>query len=397
MDKNLTNIRTYLFLVLSFLLFNLWGCKSGEKEYTPTPNTAPVSAPAVNDAESHYQQLITQYGENYQECLKPIKVKLAAVQKPKQVGQLPLLKQLNVLIALDASSSMAKTVSGGKKIDVSESAIKQFVKKLPKSAKVGLTVFGHKGSSKAADKARSCAGIENIYLLTQLNNSQFNQAINTFQPIGYTPLAATLERLNQNLSSYSSAINHNVVYLVADGIENCGGDPIAIAKKLHVSNAKVIVNVIGFDVNNAAQTQLKMIAKAGGGKYFSADNASELNKIFQNYIQALSAYNKYSIKNTPNQNKVRIVLASEMDRLNLCMTSKMNQEYVKVISAANGLSVSDRHYKHSAYIRRRLDERRDQIRAWRDQLAADLQNQPDVNIDKLQQQLDEATREIKKT
>lgn len=397
MNKNLTTTRNYLFLVLSFLLINLWGCKSGEKEYTPTPNTAPVSAPAANDAESHYQQLIAQYGENYQECLKPIKVKLAAVQKPKQVGELPLLKQLNVLIALDASGSMAKTVSGGKKIDVSESAIKQFVKRLPTSAKVGLTVFGHKGSSKTADKAVSCAEIENVYPLNQLNNSQFNQAINTFKPIGYTPLAATLEQLNQNLSGYSSAINYNVVYLVVGGIENCDGDPVAMAKKLHASNAKVIVNVIGFDVNNAAQTQLKMIAKAGGGKYFFAQNAIELNKVFRNYTQALSKYNKYTIRNTSNQNKVRIVMASEMDRLNLCMTSKMNQEYVKIISAANGLSVSDRHYRYSVYIRQRLDERRDQIRTWRDQLNVDLQNRRDVNIDKLQQQLNEATREIKKT
>ena len=59
----------------------------------------------------------------------------------------------------------------------------------------------------------------------------------------------------------------NIIYVVSDGIETCGGDPVKAAQAAAISGYRAIVNIIGFDVDNAGQRALKKVAKAGGGKY----------------------------------------------------------------------------------------------------------------------------------
>jgi Ca-activated chloride channel family protein len=347
-------------------------------------------------AEAYYQELLTQYGENYQECLQPVEVKLKQVPKPGETGDSSTAsKQLNVLIALDSSGSMAETVKGSKKSEVAKSAIAQFVDGLPKDTNIGLTVFGHKGSNSAADKAASCAGIETVYPLAQLNKSQFTQAVNSFKPTGYTPIAATLKRLESELAAKDGETNQNVVYVVSDGIETCDGDPVAAAKKLRASNAKVIVNVIGFDVNNEAQKQLKAVADAGGGEYFSARNASELQEIFKKRNQSLAEYNKYWLNSTQNQNRVWLTLTQASNELWLCITQKSNREWLNITQALNRLKFDDPKSEYRAYISQRLSDRQQKITAWREQLQADITNRRDVTIDKLKQDLETVTQEFK--
>lgn len=285
------------------------------------------------------------------------------------------------------------TVSGEQKLALAKSAIAQFVSGLPQTAKVGLTVFGHQGSNKEADKAVSCAGIETIYPLAQLE-SQFTQAINSFEPTGFTPLAATLEQLNQNFSTYDGAANQNVVYLVSDGIETCDGNPVIAAQKLHTSNAQAIVNTIGFDVDNKAQRQLRAIAVAGGGEYFSARNAAELQKIFQDRRQNLSE-NRSDLNNTTWQNPVYLEPTSVSNQLFACITTKLNREARNLLTALNRVKLEDPNSQYNEYVLARINERLTQISTWRNRLQADLVNRREVTIDKLQQNLDQVTREYK--
>lgn len=403
-----------LVLVFPVLLFNLWGCNLDENESSAEPSVTPTTiqpsvtptAPNVqallafnNAAEAYYQELLARYGENYQECVEQVELKLDELAKANVVNvtksipgeEQPLVKHLNVIFVLDASGSMAGRVSSDTKLDVAKRAIALFASQLPQSTKVGLAVFGHKGSNAAADQAVSCAGIESIYGLSQLDNQQFSQAINSFQASGYTPLAATLEHLNQALSTYDSATNYNVVYVVSDGNDNCDGDPVLAAIKLHDSNAKVIINVIGFDVDSAAQQQLQSVAEAGGGKYFRAKNAVELNQIFE-YARQISS--EYTAVNLVDQNRFT-VLSVETNRLLACITVKMNREFAQIMSQANNLTaIQASNNQYNQYILTRLRDRQDKIVAERDQLQTELQNQQDLTIDKLKQNLAKASQEI---
>jgi Ca-activated chloride channel family protein len=411
-------MRALSLLLFVCLLTSLGGCDRAEEKQTS--ESSPVteqtmSSPAQPSeslpqqttqlllaknaaAEAYYQQLLAQYGENYQQCLESI---AQLTQAPQQAPQ-PAIevspspspsKQLNVVVALDASGSMAGTVNGEQKLALAKSAIAQFVSGLPQTAKVGLTVFGHQGSNKEADKAVSCAGIETVYPLAQLE-SQFTQAINSFEPTGFTPLAATLEQLNQNFSTLDGAANQNVVYLVSDGIETCDGNPVIAAQKLHASNAQAIVNTIGFDVDNKAQRQLRAIAVAGGGEYFSARNAAELQKIFQDRRQNLSE-NRSELNNTTWQNPVYLEPTSASNQLFVCITTKLNREALNLLTALNRVKLEDPNSQYNEYVLARINERLTQITTWRNRLQADLVNRREVTTDKLKQNLDQVTREYK--
>jgi len=139
-------------------------------------------------------------------------------------------QQLNIIIALDSSGSMAENANGESRLTAAKIAITEFVDSLPDTSQVSLIAFGHQGSNAQVDKAISCKGIETVYPLAAKDRDRFQVAVDSFAPTGYTPLVSTLELANQNLATLKSENNQNVVYLVSDGEETCDGDPIAVAQ-----------------------------------------------------------------------------------------------------------------------------------------------------------------------
>ncbi|PRX38476.1 Mg-chelatase subunit ChlD [Planifilum fimeticola] len=224
-------------------------------------------------ADEAYNHLVSLLAEDYMSIVKELDeldptIK-TNVKTPGGVNNLEgdTPKQVNVEILLDASGSMAGRVSGGVKMDLAKEAIRNFVSKLPESAQVALRVYGHKGSNQQKDKELSCKSTEVVYPLGAYDESSFQKSLNKFRPTGWTPLAAAIEQAKSDLSGKTGENVENIVYVVSDGIETCGGDPVKAAKELHESEIQAIVNIIGFDVDNAGQRALKKVAEAGGGKY----------------------------------------------------------------------------------------------------------------------------------
>ena len=79
----------------------------------------------------------------------------------------------------------------------------------------------------------------------------------------------------------------NIVYVVSDGIETCGGDPVKAAKDLHESDIQAVVNIIGFDVDNEGQRALKKVAEAGGGKYATVNTGEDLREHLEEEYRSL--------------------------------------------------------------------------------------------------------------
>ena len=75
----------------------------------------------------------------------------------------------------------------------------------------------------------------------------------------------------------------NKIVLVSDGIETCGGDPVAAAEELNRSGIEVEIDVVGFGVPDDEADQLRDVASAGGGEYFDARTGALLE-----YDQALA-------------------------------------------------------------------------------------------------------------
>ncbi len=338
-----------------------------------------------NAAEAYYQKLMAQYGENYAECLEAVKVELQENPLPELAEAEITTSQLNVTIALDSSGSMAEKVNGESKLMAAKIAIAEFVDSLPAITQVSLIAFGHQGSNAETDKVISCQGIETIYPLGVKNSDRLSQAVNSLTPTGYTPLAATLKLAGQNLAALKNENNKNVIYLVSDGVETCDGNPVAIAKQLHNSKTELIINVIGFDVDNSAQQQLKAISQAGGGEYYTASDRASLQQVWQ---QNLTEFNRYWSKNLRNQNQVFYTLTKASNNIFSCILEKQNREFKNILDALNQLEPADSNYQYISYVQERRSQKSDRIDQWRDNLTADLKNKRDVTIEKLQQELD---------
>jgi Ca-activated chloride channel family protein len=74
-------------------------------------------------------------------------------------------EHLNVVVALDAFGSMAGHVPRGQKMKIAKDAVTRFIIILPERARIGLVVYGYKGSNAKRQRQVSCEGVEVLYPL----------------------------------------------------------------------------------------------------------------------------------------------------------------------------------------------------------------------------------------
>ncbi|WP_163102956.1 vWA domain-containing protein [Peribacillus alkalitolerans] len=232
------------------------------------------------EMDQFYNELLSQVQEEYKGPEEAIRqLKFQAIGDPQMKDSRYQFKEnLNVEIILDASGSMAQKVNGTVKMEAAKESIMKFVQQLPKEAKVGLRVYGHKGSNADSDQQISCSSSEIMYPISTYNETQFTSSLGKIKPTGWTPTGLALKEAQKDLSQFDGKTNTNIVYLVSDGISTCEDNPIQAAKDLYSSNISPIVNVIGFDVDSKGQNELKQIADVTEGLYANVADESELNE-----------------------------------------------------------------------------------------------------------------------
>ncbi|MEZ0480333.1 VWA domain-containing protein [Planococcus sp. SSTMD024] len=267
-------------------------------------------------AEAVYLEMLALAGEDYREFEEFISsvdtsFESASAQPGEANGQEATEQQVNIAVLFDSSGSMAADVGGIPKIQSAKEAVSSFVSGLPDSANVSLTVYGHKGTNKAADKEQSCEAIEEVYELGEFDEQQFTAALDSFSPAGWTPLASALASAQNHFDGQASGESENLIYVVSDGMETCNGNPVKQAEQLNQSGSKAIVNIIGFDVENEGQKQLKDVADAGDGTYSTVRNDQELKAFFEK--ETTRIINEWYQWESENLNKV---YKSETERIN---------------------------------------------------------------------------------
>jgi Mg-chelatase subunit ChlD len=249
--------------------------------FSVTVDGQTVTADSLPSPEAYYAGLLAKDGADLSPCGAPSTPAPGQCPKPASLGSVELRQQINVELILDASGSMAEDAGDGQsKLDVAKRVLSDFLTTLPPNANVALRVYGHKGSSSEADKDASCAATELLYPFQPLDATPFQQAINSFQPTGWTPLAASFDAARQDFAPFDPATSSNFVYVVTDGLETCDGDPVAAAGALHQASVQPIVNVVGFDTDADAAAQMQQAADAGGGTFYQANNADDLQRVF---------------------------------------------------------------------------------------------------------------------
>jgi hypothetical protein len=192
-----------------------------------------------------------------------------------------LTQEQNILIILDVSGSMAELVGGQTRMDVAKEVILDYVTVVSDLANLGFMVLGNRGDGTDAGKPESCSGADVLAAIGTLSPEDFAGILAPLQPNGWTPLGAALTTSEAAFTGLEGG--NNKVVLVTDGLETCGGDPVAVAQYLHSQTSiQLTVDVVGFAVQNDEEAaELARIAEAGGGIYYDAKTAEDFRAYFR--------------------------------------------------------------------------------------------------------------------
>ncbi len=180
------------------------------------------------------------------------------------------LNERAVEIVVDASRSMWGQIDGVAKMEIAKDILHDAAKNLPEELHLALRAYGNTTPS----DAKNCSDSGLLVPFDTASRAPIHEAIEALRPKGQTPIAFALE---QAAADFTSLESERALVLVTDGIESCGGDPVAAARALHAQG--ITIHVIGFGLANAKhedRESLEMIARVSGGHFFTANSADEL-------------------------------------------------------------------------------------------------------------------------
>jgi Ca-activated chloride channel homolog len=186
----------------------------------------------------------------------------------------------NVMILLDSSFSMSESLGGGKggpnKMAAAKNSVLEMIRDLPPNANIGLRIYGNSNNPMTA-----CHATTRLVSLGQGNRNLMAAQMMGIQPTGSTPISySIIQSLNDDFLGYPGKKS---IILISDGIETCGEDPCTLAVRMQQLGANVKINVIGLGIEDIdAIKQLRCVALATKGKFYTANTAAELGHSLHN-------------------------------------------------------------------------------------------------------------------
>lgn len=233
-----------------------------------------------------------------------------------------------LVVAFDASGSMAGALGSRTKMEAAREAVDALLEEMPEDVTLGLVAFGHRGTNDDSGRAESCAGVEALVDVASGSIDQLRDELAALEPAGWTPLAAGLEEAGRQLMETQTP-GEQVIYVVSDGEETCGGDPVAAARALHEGDIRAVVNILGLDLPAADREQLEAVADAGGGLFTSIESESELARSIEemrrqnsNSVEVLRSRNQSAGTQLRNSN----VTFSALLQLDNCVAGRALRE-----------------------------------------------------------------------
>lgn len=172
------------------------------------------------------------------------------------------------ILVLDASGSMWGRIDGQPKIAIARDAVGAMLDGWS-GGDLGLIAYGHR-------RKGDCEDIELLIEPAGFDAAAIRRQAAALNPKGMTPISAAVRQAAERLR-YTE--RKATVILVSDGEETCDADPCALGGELERLGIDFTAHVIGFDIQagSAADTQLRCLAEATGGRYLKAYDAGELN------------------------------------------------------------------------------------------------------------------------
>lgn len=186
-----------------------------------------------------------------------------------------------ILFIVDYSNSMSEKLHGTTKINMVLDTMQEILPKIPKTQRVGLRVYGHKGGFALASLA--CKASSLVVPMIKNGAPMIQNALFSLKPTGWTPITYSLKEAVNN--DFAGVAGTKRIILLSDGGENCDESPCDYITDLVKTRDDIKIDVIAFNIyDQDANNQLKCTALATSGKFYSVDTAAELADSLHNSL-----------------------------------------------------------------------------------------------------------------
>ena len=176
-----------------------------------------------------------------------------------------------ILFIYDASNSMNGSWNKGKKHQIAQKLLAQSIDSLNTvpNLQLALRVYGHQ---KYYRNGQDCNDTKLEVPFGPNRAKQIKDKLKTIEPKGTTPIAMTLEKAGDDFPACSNC--RNIIILITDGIEECGGDPCSISMKLQREGIVLKPFVIGIGLDVGFKKSFECL-----GTFYDASNEETFKKV----------------------------------------------------------------------------------------------------------------------
>ena len=176
-----------------------------------------------------------------------------------------------VLFIFDASQSMYAQWDGNSRMEIAKELLSNMLDSLDnkENLQVGLRCYGHQKPSPPQD----CRDTRLEVPFGNNTTPAIKKRLKTLRPKGTTPIAKALESGALDFPEITSN-SRNIVILITDGIEECGGDPCAVSRLYQEKKIILKPFVIGIGLSEEYKKNFECV-----GTFYDARNPDEFKNI----------------------------------------------------------------------------------------------------------------------
>lgn len=188
-------------------------------------------------------------------------------------------QKTRILFLVDGSNSMNGDWNNQVRWNAAKGILENLVDslKIYKNLELGLRVYGHQTHK----SQQNCTDSKLETPFEKGNHEKLKAKLASIKPKGVTPLAYSLEQSARDFPKEKGV--RNIIVIITDGLESCGGDPCKISTALQRKNIFLKPFVVGVGLKKDYSKEFECI-----GTYYNANDSHDFNALLQKVIvQAL--------------------------------------------------------------------------------------------------------------
>ncbi|WP_322891901.1 MULTISPECIES: hypothetical protein [unclassified Yoonia] len=184
----------------------------------------------------------------------------------------PAMADRVAVLVFDASGSMWNRVEGDlTRIEVARDVMGDYFASRDGAVPLSVIAYGH-------NRRGDCRDIEVVTQMGHGDAGSLESRLRGLMPRGMTPLTDSLALARDQIPPTAESAD---IILVTDGLENCEGDPCALAASLAAEGIDIRAHVVGFGLSAVEVEALSCITDQTGGMLFQTNSGAELADALQ--------------------------------------------------------------------------------------------------------------------